>query len=705
MRKYLFIILLILLFPFMASGATYHITQSGALAKTGADEANADSVAEFNADNINDGATGMAPGDTIYFHGTITSEIYPPVSGTSGGGHITLDGLDSGDYDALSEGSDGQAVVDRGGGTAYGIRLFHSDLGEGGGRDYINIQDFEITDANTAIYMASGCDHINIKRNYMHDLTRSGVVGTTLTNTSYPRIGQSYVTVGGALADANVVKNAGTDTSGADINFGCSNNLIISYNHLYSDSTSYGIDGIILNRNCHDILVEYNCIHEHNDSSAGEDGMDIKDDNNSGGGNYNLIIRYNHIYDHGRLESGSTTRATITFQDGPHDIYVYCNSFHDNRNGILSGASKGAVVTDDLYIFSNLIYNIQEKALQIYETDDIEIFNNTFAENGYCDNTNDGGCRDGESSNIWGQMNASSSAAGAIIFKNNILYKPRPNSSSYPYRQYYIDTAADGNITSDYNLFYYPSPQTSEVFWGSAGNRTLAQLQGGSGNGLPQEEHSIEENPDLTNIDGNDYTVSAADAGVVDAAENLGDAVIATVTIQGTDYPVYRYEALGPNTVWGSGSTLPVMSTLRRDRIGWDIGAYVYGLCVYDVSPANGATGVSTTTSATWDYPGGVDDADIWLDKDDCDNVDCDGSLVSDDDADKTYDMSTLDVDSKYCLGIKANSGASQGECQEFEFTTTGGPPVDPSNFGDVKHSTAAGDELHSIEAGDRLTQ
>ncbi|MBW2003105.1 MAG: hypothetical protein JRI72_00610 [Deltaproteobacteria bacterium] len=132
-----------------------------------------------------------------------------------------------------------------------------------------------------------------------------------------------------------------------------------------------------------------------------------------------------------------------------------------------------------------------------------------------------------------------------------------------------------------------------------------------------------------------------------------------------------------------------------------DIGAEEYALAVFDVSPADGDTGVSTTASATWDYASFVDDVDVWLDKAACSACDCDGSLVSDDDADKTYDMSTLDTASTYCLGLKANDGANQGDCQEFEFTTAGGPPPDPSGKPDMKYSASGGNVKFSASGGD----
>lgn len=145
--------------------------------------------------------------------------------------------------------------------------------------------------------------------------------------------------------------------------------------------------------------------------------------------------------------------------------------------------------------------------------------------------------------------------------------------------------------------------------------------------------------------------------------------------------------------------SISITTNLGANYGGRDIGAYELANVVYNVSPANGATGVSITASATWSSPFSTDD--VFLKKASC-PASCD-TLVSDDDADNTYDMSTLDVSSTYCLGFQSDGGS--GECQEFEFTTAAGPPVDPTAFGSLKHSSAAGELLHSSSAGEILAQ
>ena len=88
------------------------------------------------------------------------------------------------------------------------------------------------------------------------------------------------------------------------------------------------------------------------------------------------------------------------------------------------------------------------------------------------------------------------------------------------------------------------------------------------------------------------------------------------------------------------------------------------------------------------------------MDKAACSTVACDGSLVANDDADKTYDMSTLDAESTYCLGIRANDGADQGTCQEFEFTSASGPPQPEGSTPGIKYSPYGATLKYSPYAG-----
>ena len=545
MKKLFYIFIFLFLSTSFAFSATYHITQSGAGGKTGADEANADTAAEFNADNINDGATGMAAGDTIYFYGTITTTIIPPVNG-SAGNHITLDGYATDDttYMSLSEVS-GRAKIDMGAGegTANAIDL--------DGSSYITIQDLEATDCGTgAAFSVDNSNDIVFKRNFIYSTAADSKCesGISMANTY-------NITIGGSSGHGNVIKNIGDDTSDEDIALGSGSmhDIIISYNHLYADNAAFGIDGIMCETNAYDILVEYNSIHGHNDENGdggrGENGIDIKR------GAYNWIIRYNSIYDHD-YESDIILNGNTIYHQSADQIYIYGNKFTGSSDAGISTQYNAGESYDNIYIFSNIFSKRGNDALKIGNTGTYYIYNNVFAENSQVgDDNNDAGVY---------------IAGSGVTLKNNIFYKNRPNDTSY--LQLSLTDAVDETTTADYNWYWWPS-QTSEIHWGSSDLLTVDQVQAGSSNGLPQETGiaANEGDPGLTDIANGDYTI-ASGAAVIGVGVDLSQ-TIATLNIQGQTYPIYSNIGLDPATDW---TTTPP-TVIPKVRSGsWDLGAYVF---------------------------------------------------------------------------------------------------------------------------------
>ena len=122
-KKLLLTILLILLLPVWAGAADYYVTQDGAGAPM--------SMAEFNALT----GTGYA-GDTFYFSGTFTTALIPGISGTAGGGYVTLDGYEADDYDPINTPAGTHAKITSSGSGEY-FNLIRA-------QNYINVQDFQI---------------------------------------------------------------------------------------------------------------------------------------------------------------------------------------------------------------------------------------------------------------------------------------------------------------------------------------------------------------------------------------------------------------------------------------------------------------------------------------------------------------------------------------------------------------------------------
>jgi len=547
MIKKLLIILIIFFIP--AIGFAVTVTQTGA----GADL----SVAQFNA------LTGNKAGTTYYFSGTITTEITPQIYG-SGGNYVILDGYATDDttYMNLSEAS-GRALIDLSSTTKDGIKIVTS---------YIAIQDFEMTDCEIGIMITDAAGWTKIKRTYIHECHRNGIY------MGHATLRSENILIGGERGHGNVLKNIGHDTAGADIVSCLANDVVVSYNHLYAndlDGGNWGIDGVV--PTCfysYRFLVEYNSIHGHQKSSIGdkgEDGIDFKK------GVYDSVIRFNNIYDN---------RVHSVNLNGAHEVYVYGNRLDGTDNVTGAGVYQDDdIIESGIYVFSNIIANHPSRGITsvALSGSDLTVFNNTFALNapGAMDNS------------TWGHMYL---AGRDVTAKNNIFYKSRPDETDY--RQYYIATNTEQYATFDYNLYYWPS-QTSQMFWGDDGWKNLSGLDA-----LGQEANGSEENPDLTDIDNDDYTIASNTSGAYNAGIDMGSGNITSITIRGLTVNVPWDFALGPNTVWGTGATLPIIDEQLRDSHQWDAGAYVFTTDtsppVVTVTVTDDSALESGTTTGSW---------------------------------------------------------------------------------------------------------
>jgi len=557
MIKKLLIILIIFFIPAMGFAVT--VTQTGA----GADL----SVAQFNA------LTGNKAGTTYYFSGTITSGIVVNIYGADGN-RVILDGYAADDttYANLSEATTGRAEVNDESSSGDAIDIYG---------DYVTVQDFEITktdldsDSSEGIMIRSGADYVTVKRCFIYEV-REGI-----------QIGGNNAIIGGSLGQGVVIKNVGVTTADADIVTNGGDYYIISYNHIYSDSSSWGVDGITAGGGSGDGdsygLIEYNSIHGHQRTSNGEDGIDLK---------YNahhVIVRYNNIYDNNTMG--------VNLSNGPHhDIWIYGNNIYGNGSSIyLQNRTVVPLVYFDhynIYIFSNIIKTAEVYGVQVASNDTaanaITIFNNTFISNSSAPTSS-------AHTSIYVQ------ASDNVSIKNNIFYNSRPNESDY--RHIYIADNADDNTNLDYNMYYsyFGSQQTSQVYGGSCGYEDIADLYSQCG----YEQNGSDADPGLTSIAVNDYRIDATGSGAVSAGQDMGDGNIASLTINGLTVNVPWDFALGPNTVWGSGSTLPVIDVQRRDDHQWDIGAYVFTTdtsppIVTVVADSPAIAYEDGTTTATW---------------------------------------------------------------------------------------------------------
>ena len=249
----------------------------------------------------------------------------------------------------------------------------------------------------------------------------------------------------------------------------------------------------------------------------------------------------------------------------------------------------------------------------------------------------------------------------------------------------YIDSPDSGTQSHTYNAYY---DNTSDFCDSSIGT---GELSGGG---------AIDPAFDTNTYGYGAYLIqpSALD-GLGEGAGNIGAEVL------------YRYEdgVLSAVELWPwpmegrilaeSGFSVTYSVDQGSSETGglWKTLDGVY-LNAHTVSPANGTTDVSITVTATWDNSSDVDDVDVWLDTagDLCSASACDGDTVMKCEnvasATKECDLSTLVIDTIYCLSIKTRDGAEYGDCQEFQFTTAGGPPQLPATKSSIAIDDGAGD-------------
>jgi hypothetical protein len=537
-----------------AAAHSYHVTQKGAGYRTGKSLANAWSVSDFNSSakwSTIDHQNRIDPGDTVYFSGIITSTLYPQGSGSSGN-YITLDGYEAGNCDPINSKCERSAEINNSDSAIYFTT-----------QDYVIIQDFRITnDGLDFIGKSTSNDssHIIMRRNEIHDIDGNCI------NIDYG----DYFTIGGEHGDGNEIYDCGVDTSDADISPAYTEDIIISYNHLYAtksngDSGDRGIDGIVTHY-VKRMLIEYNSIHSHNDrygsDARGEDGMDLKRETTD------VIIRFNKIYDH----QGA---ANILLQGGTHNVYVYGNRLMSSIWGgvFIYARKKGFASIDNIHIWSNEISGNAKNAITTVSDGDelgtIYIYNNTMAFNGFA------------YTDIYGRFHtpdqwdcALKLTAGSANIKNNIVYKKQPDISTY----IHVNTNSTDRIsTLEHNIYYWPS-QTSVVDYDGS-NRTVATLQ----STYNLENYQIvgeDSNPGLNDPDGPDNVFGTADDNYTLNGSNVDNGADLSqcfkIKIQDVTHTVCYNDALDPRTTnWST--TPPTVGTSKQEDYGyWDRGAYAY---------------------------------------------------------------------------------------------------------------------------------
>ena len=528
MKKFIISILLVLFLASPLWGATYYVASSSAGNGLGGDYDNRSSQAYFEAGS---GVFGALDGDTVYITGSISSQLDIPDGGTSGSRVVIR-----GDYG-------GHECTITVSGNNHGIRMQD--------KDYVTVQGFIITGAENGIRVNSST-YFTAIQNTIYLCWQKGI---------FIDDGSDYATIGGSSVNGNEIYDCGQDSGGTDVVINWSDESTVSYNKLYATAgnPTYGTDGIALLYSSGS-LIEYNTIYSHNDSTYpyGEDGIDLKQNVND------VIIRYNHIYDH-QYQTG------ITVQMGSYNIQIYGNNIHGNKWGgvYIKRGSEGNHNMYNIDVWGNLIWE-NGAGVIIHSTGDmpgtltdVGIYNNTLAENGF-----------------W-NGNSTSRAGVCILYgsghivKNNVFYKNHGIYSAAPgeintYQQVY--TYSTSAATFGNNLYYYPGRDQDDDFaWMSSTARDLAEW-----NDYAWVSGELEDDVEMTDEDNQNYTLVVG-SPCIDSGEGLGasyDDALNPLTTDHTDVP--PTVAMVDQDAWGDG---------------WEIGAFAY--------PTSGITVTVTTTDAT----------------------------------------------------------------------------------------------------------
>ena len=361
-NKIIVIYLIIILYPVTCFGSVYYVSQYGSGKMDGSSVSNLMSITTHNK-------RIFKPGDIIKLCGNINETVVINSNGTEGN-YIS--------YTGNCEVAAGAIITNQ----EIGIKIVN--------HKYVRITNININALKEGIVIYGGSNHIIIDSCNIHDTLARGIFVTDITKGNSPSSNINVVN--------NIIHDTGAGTAGADISMAYVIDFNIRNNQLYATKndgmpSDRGIDGIVL-ANCSNGVIEYNDIHDHNDSyyndplgekqgwrtGKGEDGIDVKV------ASKNITIRFNHIYNQ-KFQTG------ITVQMDSENINIYGNYIHDNlwAGILLKDANKNSQFyknlqpTNNIFIVSNLITNNKKRGISIESRGDgvknVKIFNNLIAKN------------------------------------------------------------------------------------------------------------------------------------------------------------------------------------------------------------------------------------------------------------------------------------------------------------------------------------
>lgn len=533
-----------------ATPNSYYVTQNGNGARSGKSLENAWSVSDFNSAanwSVTDSSNKIDPGDTVYFSGTISTEVQPK-GGGSPGNVITLDGYEAGDCDPINAVCSSSVLLTDG--------FWLKD-----GHDYITIQDIRATGGPSDracvyindLFSTAKSDHITIQRSYIYNTNGEML---RFQRTARPYDGSDYVTVSN-----NKMAGYSKDLPKAEtgVEFYYTSNVIIRNNEFAGEgSTTANSDSVVSFNVVDNVLMEYNDVHD----AYVQAGIAVTKEPDPGC--HNMIVRFNNVHHNGDSTQG---RGMFIGWKTSNNIYVYGNNIYSNGNFGLD-VSDGI---EDVYIWSNLIHSHIGLGISLWyrpstakSVNNLNIINNTFSNNA----SDPGGASETA-------IRLGDSGATNITVKNNIFLKNRPNDASN-FVQLFISSELIGDVDLEHNTYHYPG-QTPTIYYDSR-YRTLTTLQSRYNLEDDATKGAVED-PGIINPKYADNTYRTADddyhlSGLyINFGVDLSQCF--DVSVQGKNYHMCYDDGLDPYaTNWRT--IPPTVRTTKRDHNAWVRGAYVY---------------------------------------------------------------------------------------------------------------------------------
>jgi hypothetical protein len=595
-RKFLFaftIFLLLFTSPLLAADVNYYLDSND----PSGDGSLGDPWANFDDIDWSAVATQIGLGNPVYINlkrgETWASQQFVfEASGTSDSVRVAL----------TSYGVGNKPIIDRNNDSGSEIGVGISTLDSDGTtyHDYLTIDDIKVIDAWIGVRI-NGTDNLAGDYSDYVTVTRMVLDGKPDTEQHSMRNGISargdHIVIGGApgmgneVVDCNSTRNP---TGGADIIFGVTKNIEISYNEFHGSTNNpvsyywgtvydHGIDGITASGGHGTVqtnaVIHHNKTHTHRfeggvpgqEDEKGEDGMDFKTQQHPNG---SFTVYANDAY--------NNRQRGIQFQN-TRNVEIYGNRAWNNSTGILVNTgecinSPNCIKYDaeDIKIYSNLVFLNEYSGIKVVEggscpncdTETVDIHNNTVVRNG---NAGDADNNDFGISVTGGVRD--------VCIRNNAVYDNQVNINGTREQIAVWDEASlrsvaclDGNIywasnTGSYNV------QMQLV----SSDITIPVLQALPAGGPPYYEATgLVDNPDFTDSEATppDLTLTSF-SPAIDTGTNLGD-----------DYKLALDSA---NTDW---TTTPPTVTLVDQNLygsGWEKGSYVTGVAIYyvDADAAN----------------------------------------------------------------------------------------------------------------------